>query len=539
MRYFKYFFVLVLGSLSISCQKFLTKDPDLRQQVSTVDNIKDLLGSAYPTGAYMAFTEFSTDNMMQKQGVNLVTRDEYLFPFRFQDYVSVGRSSEQDMPTYYWNEAYKAIAAANKALQAIQSASLEDQKKLLPYTGEALICRAYAHFMLACFFAETYDPATAEQTEGIPYVEDVEDVAIKKYQRVNLAEVYRRIERDLLEGLPLLSDGAYVVPKYHFGVKSAYAFATRFYLHKRDWEKVIQCAEVVYPSEAAFAADIRPWGSVRYKSYTFDALNINYSKATESANLLLAATFSVYGRFADGQGIGFVNTFDGTPYAEGGILSKLFAEGVFTTFRNFFHSMIHNIIPKYREYFKRVAVNANTGTPYVMVPLFVVEEVLFNKAEAQILKGDTTNAIATLNIWAKMRIQKGFGSSGKLISSNGDLLTGAKINEVYGNKAAKRVDLFKSAGDPNADIYKTLTLLPDSSGKKGNDNLLPYLMALLDLKRIEFFFEGIRWFDLMRYRLPILHIFNGEVYPLGPNSKQRVFNVPTTVGLAGIEPTPR
>lgn len=539
MRYFKYFLMLMLGSLGVSCQKFLTKDPDLRQQISTVDNIKDLLGSAYPEANYIVFTEFSTDNMMEKQGVNLVTEKEYLFPFKFQDYPSAGKL-DIDLPPFYWNSAYAAIAAANKALRAIAAAPQEEQKKLLPYMGEALICRAYAHFMLACFFAETYNPATAAQTEGIPYIDGVEDVAIKKYHRVNLAEVYKRIEEDLLDGLPLLSDGAYTVPKYHFGVKSAYAFATRFYLHKRDWDKVIQCADAIYPSDAAFTADIRPWAG-RYKSYKLDALWINYTKATESANLLLASTYSTYGRYYFTQGIGWVRTFNGPPYItreNTGILDQLFAPGVFTAFSSFGYD-VHNFIPKYKEYFKRVSVNANTGYTYVMVPLFVVEEVLFNKAEAQIMQGDTTDAIATLNVWAKMRIQKGSGSEGSLISENADVLTGAKINKLYGSDARVREGIFYNSGDPNAFIYRDLRLLPDTLKRMPDSKLRPYLMALLDLKRIEFVFDGIRWFDLMRYRLPVLHSFKGTVYPLGPNSKQRVFNIPTTVGLAGVGPTPR
>ena len=46
-----------------------------------------------------------------------------------------------------------------------------------------------------------------------------------KYTRGTLAEVYSKIDADLIEGLPLITDEFYSVPKYHFNQKAAYAFA--------------------------------------------------------------------------------------------------------------------------------------------------------------------------------------------------------------------------------------------------------------------------------------------------------------------------
>ena len=36
-----------------------------------------------------------------------------------------------------------------------------DKAQLTAHRGEALVARAYAHFMLVTFFAKAYDPATA------------------------------------------------------------------------------------------------------------------------------------------------------------------------------------------------------------------------------------------------------------------------------------------------------------------------------------------------------------------------------------------
>jgi hypothetical protein len=49
--------------------------------------------------------------------------------------------------------------------------------------------------------------------------------------------------------------------------------------------------------------------------------------------------------------------------------------------------------PKVYENFAVNNISANTGRGYVMVPLFTVEEVLFNKAEANAKLGNTAASI--------------------------------------------------------------------------------------------------------------------------------------------------
>lgn len=70
------------------------------------------------------------------------------------------------------------------------------------------------------------------------------------YVRGTLAETYSKIAADIEEGLPLINDNLYSVPKYHFNRKAAHAFAARFYLYylqadKSNYEKVIEYASVV------------------------------------------------------------------------------------------------------------------------------------------------------------------------------------------------------------------------------------------------------------------------------------------------------
>ena len=60
--------------------------------------------------------------------------------------------------------------------------------KLSAAKGEALICRAYAHFVLVNVFCQHYDPAHPDDL-GIPYMEKAETELDPKYERGTVAEV--------------------------------------------------------------------------------------------------------------------------------------------------------------------------------------------------------------------------------------------------------------------------------------------------------------------------------------------------------------
>src|SRR5688572_17059210 len=206
--------VMITG---LGCEKFLEKEPDNRASLETPEKVAQLLGTAYPQGNYQAFAETMSDNVADLGigGSENVIRD----PFYFLD----SKENQQDSPEFYWYSCYTAIAAANQALQAISKAT--NSNEYSAQKGEALVARAYSHFMLVNFFSKFFDPATDNSSPGIPYVTEPEDVFIKQYDRKTVQYVYDMIEKDLLEGIPLIRDNVYTVPKYHFNRAAAYAFA--------------------------------------------------------------------------------------------------------------------------------------------------------------------------------------------------------------------------------------------------------------------------------------------------------------------------
>jgi starch-binding outer membrane protein, SusD/RagB family len=476
-----YFYLCALLGIT-GCKKFLEKNPDNRASLETPEQVSQLLTTAYPQGNYMAFCESISDNVSDKGtgGLDLTV----VQPYFFKDVTE----TEQDSPEGYWNSCYAAISAANQALDACNKAT--DAASFSSQKGEALLCRAYAHFMLVTLFAKPYDPANSS-APGIPYVLTPEKIIFQNYSRKTVGYVYEMIEKDLVNGLPLIDDTRYTVPRYHFTKAAANAFAARFYLYKQDYPTALSYANAVF-SNTNIAAGLRPWNSA-YLTITYRELWALYAKASEPANLLLVETASVWARNYYSQRYGM----DAKKRNE--ILNSNVAGGVYAFTRQTYTAGTNNyMLPKVNEHFVRQSVNATIGFPYVMVPLFTTEEVLFNKIEANIYLNNLTEALKDLNTYASTRIYN--------YDAAMHTITNSKLQTYYGT----------------------------------SDLRLALIQALLDFKRAEFVQEGMRWFDLLRYNLPVTHTTtDGQTLVLEAGDKRRVFQIPESARLSGIELNPR
>ncbi|CAN5903507.1 RagB/SusD family nutrient uptake outer membrane protein [soil metagenome] len=469
----------------LGCKDYLEQPVDLRTQLNSVEKVGELLATAYPQADYVTFTESLSDLAMDKGAVqNAIIDERNQNPYFFQDV----QNKQQGSPDFYWNACYAAIAAANHAREAIGKAP--NQADYRAQKGEALVARAYSHFMLVTLFAKVYNPTTAASDPGIPYVTAPEKTVMPQYDRRTVAYVYEQIEKDLTEGLPLISNSAYRVPKYHFNTSAAHAFASRFYLFKREHQKVIDHANQAFPG-GNIGPSLRPWVSVYSRLTANEGLAI-YTQASEEANLLLVETASLWARSYARYRYGFA-----TP-----ILNKFFrtnnVTGTRWVYPIYSQGSDHWLILKFREHFVRETANANIGLPYTIIPLFTAEEVLFNRAEARVALGMLAGAREDLNLYASRRIEN--------YSASSHAITDAKVRAFYGT----------------------------------NDVREGLLKTILDFKATEFIHEGMRWFDILRHDLPVVHqTFEGQTVTLPPGDPRRVIQIPQEATLAGLVRNPR
>lgn len=480
---------LFLITASTGCNKFLDKEPDNRAELTDPQKVSQLLGTAYPRGNYMAFNEAMSDNATDK-GAGVIY-NQNLDPYFFRDV----RQSDQDSPDYYWSACYEAIAAANQALKTISAAN--DPADYSAQKGEALIARAYAHFSLVTLFAKPYDPASSGNDPGVPYIKEPENVVIKEYTRGTVASVYQDITKDIENGINLIDDKSYDKVRFHFNRAAANAFAARFYLYKKSYDSAVMYAN---KSVTNFLPNLRPWNTV-YQTLDLNELPLEYQKTTQPANLLLVSCPTRYN---------FNYNYATYRYGMNSpVFTRIFRNPIPVTggswsFRNGNIGSQSNIaLPKlHMRDFAYETPTSDFGLQYGTIPLLTVEEVLFNKAEANSNIGNTDAAIADLNTYMSTRI------------------TGATPGSLMPDRTITPQKILN--------YYFPLSL---------KDGLI---QLILEYKRAEFAQEGMRWFDILRHNIPVKHDFrlpgNADIRSdtLKIDDRRRQLKIPDAALLSGI-----
>ena len=195
------FVIVALAVVALTGCDFLDHEPDMRATIDTKEKVQLLLVSAYTEANAGAICEFSSDNIVDNNAPNEVGFSYSLSPLdQMYDEIfawqPVKTSDQQDSPKFIWDGCYLAIASANQALKAIEKLEAEgvnmDAEK-----GEALLCRAYHHFLLAGVFCHTWKDAEQSKNDlGITYMLEPETKVAPQYERGTLYDTYMAIEKD-------------------------------------------------------------------------------------------------------------------------------------------------------------------------------------------------------------------------------------------------------------------------------------------------------------------------------------------------------
>lgn len=528
-------YIAILSILPMmSCNDFLDTIPDSRIEIKTPKQMSELLVDGYSTGSIALMCELSSDNFIDNNSPDdQGNRSNHPSYKRIDDEIyawdDAKSDTEEDTPSSVWERCYHGIAAANHVLVKIEEFEKDGRgNEVTAQKGEALLIRAYNHFTLVNMFSRHYRGAElSKNDQGIPYVTEPEKTVQVSYDRISVAEVYEKIEKDLLEGLPLIDDASYEVPKYHFNKKAANAFAARFFLYKRQYDLVETYATVALGGASGNPSTIMRtvWG-IDYT--TFDSLVQGYISATSSNNFMLVATNSAFQRRYGGSTCYryTVNresakaTFNGPGPTWPNYsyhpcyLSKLFISG---------NQENGVFFPKAGELFEYTDKVAGIGYTHIVHCEFTAEETILCRAEARIYLGNIDGAVSDLKIWDDSRQ--------KTISTyTFTPLSRAVIESFYGKK------------DPGYGIVKPLNIdaVCPSDTYSATTEMLPYLQCMLHFRRIETIFDGYRWFDIKRYGIELTHkIGKDRVEKLSMDDPRKAFQIPAEVIAAGLIPTNR
>lgn len=471
--------LMVLGS----CDKFLEENPDNRVELNNTDKAAQLLTNAYSSAAY-TFTEWMSDNVSYTFGTTKLPEHDQAYTW--SEFTGI----DQDTPSQYWTSTYDAIAHANEVLAVIDGLP-GDRAHKQAVKGEALLARAYGHFMLVNLFAKHFNEQTADTDPGIPYVEEPETVFIKTYTRHTVEEVYDKVEADLLDGLDLVDESFYANSgKYHFTRNAALAFASRFYLFKGDLNKCIEYSNQLLGSDPSIYVKNIP-RLLQERINTEDYIRL-YHSPTDDSNLLLVRQISNFHLPNLGHWPTrplYAQLFETNPYD----LTDERQDPAWVAGENGLAAT------KYEFLFERSSLTSNVGFNYTIFLAFRGEEVLLNRAESYIRQNNVTAALADMIVLASRRYR-----------------------------------------DMPAITTNQLTQLLRSYYGSTND-LLNAFVYVLEERQKEFIHEGMRWFDIKRFNFPVTHqLQDGSMATLEAEDNRKVLQIPqSAIDVGGLEPNPR
>ncbi|GHU80285.1 membrane protein [Bacteroidia bacterium] len=346
---------------------------------------------------------------------------------------------------YYWEAAFEAINRINTVIRGIEGAvenKIISDEQGKSYQGELLFLRALTYHSLLIHFAYPVNVGL-NNNYGLPLYltaintpSEIEEAL--KTGRSSVQETYLQVIKDLDDAESLFANNnlnsANGITRVSKG--SVIALKTRVYLHKRDWQKVIDETKKLVPGTAAPFAS--PVGGYRLEASPATPF-LSYSSNTESI-------FSVE------------NNSDDNASVNGAMSAMMSARAggraLVTTSPTLYNTSYWKADDKRRSLVYRGSTNyyycdkyQNPQSREEYAPILRYAEVLLNYSEAALRSGNSTLALALLN-------------------------------------AVRN----RSLADPEAQAYK--------AGDFADTKAL--LEAILWERRIEFQGEGRRWEDIQR-----------------------------------------
>lgn len=541
-----------LAIAATSCtDSFLDKEPDERTNISSLENIVSMLTTCYPAANYGWVCEITSDNIMDQNSVHLPAplnskqnpvhfnlssygkQDDEMFRFE-----PVKSSTSEDTPASIWNEFYSSINMVNEALQAINEmgvAEADMSEQLKAARAEALLIRAYDHFILVNIFSQAYkDSLSSKKDVGVPYVtEPVTDFG-KVFDRSNVTDTYDKIRADLEQGLQDISDINYTKDKWHFNIQAAHAFAARFYLFMRKYDQVVKHANYVLGTDneqlLTKMFDFSPLDDCMYMN---DFANV-WQSPYISSNIMLIDTESIIFRHARSH-----------RYAQGGLVARsiyyhpspiwrwyanpaAYMMGLFGTGNE---SWAPGWIGEQFQYSDKVA---GIGWAHTIRREFTFAELLLERAEARAMTNRLDSASIDLCTYQKgiMRFSQ---SNRTTFESNGN--SKPLTDDVIQSWFAQEIT---TGSNPNYNCFNDWDFTKRiSSSFVVPANAVPYMNCVNYFRRFETNFTGKRFFDLKRWGIEWTHEYGPQnvKYTMTWDDPRRAIEVPQESIAVGLEPS--
>lgn len=231
--------LVLAGVLALSsCNDYLNEKPKGKNIPETLADYAQLLN--YENGAHR-YDVTQAENLLGDRYVSAyyLTGSNPLYQANYNWDTSIDRAewNKSDETTYY--QGYANIAVANLVMENAMTATDATDAECHTVYAEAQALRAMAYYQLANFYADTYNPATAQTTRCVPII--TSSAVNAPYEQGSVQQVYDLIIADVEAALPYLPDmGQNILLP---GKGACYAFLARVYLTMMNYDQASAYAD--------------------------------------------------------------------------------------------------------------------------------------------------------------------------------------------------------------------------------------------------------------------------------------------------------
>lgn len=524
----------VLGVAASCDDEVMTPDPDGAGNDSIIggdstqvddidvlplDTLIGLFQGTYPTWNYGPLCEFSSDNIVDNNSVNVKAWTRELVAYSLPEYSGyewlgnvfafepVGADiTLQDSPLFIAREAYDALDVLNQLIYRVEnlpsdSLVVDGVTDLRSVRGEALVLRAYTHFILSNIFAPAYN----DYGKDLPGIECMTEPGNKV--RLTVAETYDLVQEDLEDGINEMQRYGFPQSVWRFNERAAYAFAARFFLFRQEYEMCVDYATLALGSNpSAVTMDWRKFEGVT----TVGEIERLWHEEDEPSVFMMLDTHSMMMRYMiEGcryafNGAAIDGTFSFSPICNLSLPPYLICAGLLTNGEQRYGIMSCKVA----EHFEMTDSVLGIGYPMITRNEFTAEETLLCRAEANLMLGRTDEALADMDIWglSKQDCSGNFAGSGVEEASNYyyDLSIDA-IKAFYAMSGANYTPKWASVNYDNS-VYSDMLSNYGTTGMPALDeDGMAVLRYVLHSRRLETLHDGMRFFDLKRFNIDYKH----------------------------------
>lgn len=239
MKQLIYTCVLMCCVMCSSCNDYLDIVPKGNKIPTTLADYEALLRDEYTIGQTPISNALYLLNDYYVTVSNLnsptLTRANYMWD-ETADRILLNNADES---TYY--QLYAAISSCNLIIENVPSATEATDAERAEVIAYAKVIRSLCYFVLANYYADTYDAATASEKRSVPLITSA-NINVPS-QQVTIQAIYdfiiQGVQEAIGEGLPEQS-----MTVLHPNLGAAYALLARVYLQMQNYSEALNYANL-------------------------------------------------------------------------------------------------------------------------------------------------------------------------------------------------------------------------------------------------------------------------------------------------------